>query len=146
MQGVPCLKRDPVSNLPGRSLGGGWLGHSPFQLERETEETAGTQVLGGANETSRKIDADNFRNLPCQLKGGASDRAAQVQGPVRLDFFGLGLRQKQGGTGGGKVLDPEWRPVSLRKKGGGLEIMKSQILRESGGGFVTGFQARSCSR
>ena len=139
------MKRDPVSNLPGRSLGGGWLAQGAFQLERETEQTAGTQGLGGANEAPRKIDADNFRNLPCQLKGGAPDRAAQVQGPVRLDFSGLGLRQKQVSTGGGKVLDPEWRAVSIGQKVVRFEVVKGEILRQGGGGFVSGFQERSCS-
>jgi hypothetical protein len=40
----------------------------------------------------------------------------------------------------------EMRVISLGEKDAKFEVVKSQILREGGGSFVGGVQARSCSR
>ena len=146
MQGIPGPKSDPPSEGGGSDFGDGRLGQISFLFERKPQGPAGFQGLGGADKDPGEINAHNLRNLPGQLKGRPSHRAPQVQSPAGLVFPGLHFRKKQGGAGGGEIADSKRRTVSPGKKAAWLEVVKRQILREGGGGFVGGFQARSCSR
>lgn len=92
--------------------------------------------MGGANEGFRKVDTEDPRDLSRQFKGSAADGTAQVENPVGTYSLAAGLRQEEASAGPGKVPNAEGRPEAAGQKSGGLEIMKSQILRKGGGSFV----------
>ena len=54
--------------------------------------------------------------------------------------------EKQGNAVLGKIADPEGRDLPSGQKIFRLQVVKCEILREGGGGFVGGFQESNWAR
>jgi len=103
----------------------------------------GDQLSGGSDEGFGEINSDNLRNLSGELERRPADGTAEIQGSARPDSLSSGLLQKQVGAGPGKKLDPQGPVITLGQEVLRFEVVKGEILRKGGGGFVRGFQASS---
>lgn len=146
MQSVPAPKTNAFSDPAGGGQSPDRARQPSFLLQAKGKEAVGGQFRGGGDECFGEIDTDNLRNLSGEFERSTTHGATEIQSPPGPDFSSSGFRKKQRGTSCGEIANPIRHRATLGKQGLGMEVMKRKILRENGGGFVSGFQARSCSR